>query len=242
MLDSVMLWFEEKEIKGGRKGNRRRSGRDSEMRRYNLRTFNLVFGVMILCILFFSFQPAHGQKIKDVDTPPETWGSPLVNSDYFSRDRDPHVAHACQSVEYQHLGKKFLREYASQQWESALDDLKFVLGYFPNHPKALMLMGSITQITKNHSLAIHYYGRALKLYPQYSLTHYQFGNFLIDIGIIDQGITELKDAIKINPKMTLAYAKLAEAYSKNGNLELARQVAEEARKLGYKGEIPGQRP
>jgi tetratricopeptide (TPR) repeat protein len=126
------------------------------------------------------------------------------------------------------------------KYQYAIADLIYTLDRFVNHPKALQLMGSLAELTNGPSLAIPYYQRALKLYPQYALTHAQFGVYLVDTGHINSGTAELKKAIEINPNLAIAYAWLASAYSRNGNLESARQAAERARALGYRGKIAGQ--
>src|SRR5215510_1062964 len=79
------------------------------------------------------------------------------------------------------------------------EDLKYVLKYFPNHVKALMLMNIIAKLTNNPLLPIPYYERAIKFYPQYALTHAQFGAYLVDIGRADLGMTKLKRAIEMDP-------------------------------------------
>jgi tetratricopeptide (TPR) repeat protein len=100
-----------------------------------------------------------------------------------------------------------------------------------------MLLSAVAKLTKTPSLAIPYYERALQLYPQHAITYAQYGQYLVDIGFIEAGITRLKKAIELNPNLALAYAWLAQAYSKTGNLDLARQAAERARTLGFKGKM-----
>lgn len=56
---------------------------------------------------------------------------------------------------------------------------------------------------------------------------------MIDISQIEIGISELKKAIKIDPKLKYAYVKLAEAYTKGNKLELSREALDKAKKLGY---------
>jgi Tfp pilus assembly protein PilF len=64
--------------------------------------------------------------------------------------------------------------------------------------------------------------------------------YLVDIGKIDAGIQKLQKAIEIDPGLGQAHAWLAKAYYKNGNSELARQAAEKAKALGYRGKITWQ--
>lgn len=110
-----------------------------------------LFGVFLYFIFLLSSQPVHALELKM----PDKEEAPNVY-DYFKKNVDPKVDEVVRSVEKNHL-KKFWEPYAYQRWEHAFGELKFILGYLPNHPKALMLMGSIAQITQNPSLGIRYY-------------------------------------------------------------------------------------
>jgi len=153
----------------------------------------------------------------------------MLNMDYF----DPQYKGKLITVESYHLTKEtFWKKFESRQYNYALQDLSFVLRYFPNHPKALQLMELLGKITQQPHLAIGYYEKAVRLYPQYALTHAQYGNCLVDIGQTEEGIGRLRRAIQINPKLAVTYYWLWDAYTKIGNLEMARQIAEKAKELG----------
>ena len=121
----------------------------------------------------------------------------------------------------------------------AIADLKYTLERFPNHPEALLYMGLVARMTKNPGMAITYYQHALTQYPQYAITHFQYGQFLMNLGDFDKAIEALKRSIAIDPKLVGSYVLLAQAYSKKGNSEIAREAAAQAKKLGYKGGIQG---
>jgi Tfp pilus assembly protein PilF len=157
------------------------------------------------------------------------------NNDFFAPNRDEILL---QNVEKYHLGpNNFWEKYRSGKFNYALQELDFVLRYYPNHPKALLLVGSIAKLTQSPSVAIPYYDKALRLFPQYALTHAQYGAFLVEIGNIAGGIAKLKEAIKMDPNLAPARAWLADAYQRKGELELARQEAVRAKELGYRGTI-----
>jgi Tfp pilus assembly protein PilF len=122
---------------------------------------------------------------------------------------------------------------------TAVYDVRYTLDRFANHTKGLQMAGIVATLTKKPSLAVYYFERALKLYPQYAITHAQYGAYLLNIGKIDVALARLKEAVDLDPKFAGAYALMAKAYTKNGNSELALQAAEKARELGYKGEVPG---
>jgi Tfp pilus assembly protein PilF len=117
---------------------------------------------------------------------------------------------------------------------NALADCKYTLDRVPNHPKGLVLTGMVARLMKNPTLAISYYQKALKLYPQYAVTRAQYGGFLVDIGNAKAGITEIQKAIKMDPNLALGHNLLAKAYLKIGNIDLARQASERARETGQR--------
>lgn len=161
--------------------------------------------------------------------------------DYFAAYQSTEIKEILYLVDVAHTNKVMDR-IRDGSIGYAIAEVKYALGKFPNHPKALMLIGLVAKLNKTSSLPIPYYEKALKLYPQYSLTHAQYGAYLVSIGRIDVGITKLREAIEIDPKLATAHAWLAQAYSKNGNPELARQAAEQARTVGYSVEIPADIP
>jgi predicted Zn-dependent protease len=160
-----------------------------------------------------------------------------TNKDYFtirtSQDR-----RLLRNVEKHHLSqKKFWKWYKAGKFSLALGELEFVLRYFPNHPKALQLLSSVALVSKKHSLAFPFFQNAINLYPQHALTHAQYGAHLVRMGLIEEGIVKLNAAINKNAKLVLGYVWLAQAYEKNGQSALARRAAEQAKVLGYQGQI-----
>jgi predicted Zn-dependent protease len=113
------------------------------------------------------------------------------------------------------------------------------LDRFPNHPKALQYLSLVSKLTKNTDLAILYYQKALSQYPQYAMTHAQYGQYRLSIGDVNGAIESLKRAVEIEPKLVGGYVLLAQAYSKQGNSELAAEAAAQANELGYKGSLSG---
>ena len=149
--------------------------------------------------------------------------------DYF----DPRYRVELATVEKYHLTKEtFWAEFKSKRYHYALNELKFVLRHFPNHPKALQLTELVAKMSNQPHLAIPYYEKAVRLFPQYAITHAQYGNYLVDTGQAEKGIEKLQRALQIDPKLPVAYYWLWDAYTKNGNVEMARQIAEKAKELG----------
>lgn len=161
------------------------------------------------------------------------WGTD--NWDYW--DTDPYVQALLKNVEYNHMGKHVLGAYAVGRYYDAVDNLGYTLRRFPNHPQALMLIGLLAKTTKNFVLPVEYFLKALSLYPQYALTHAQFGQYLVDIGQVGPGVERLNNALKIDPNLPQAYAGLAVAHQKMGQRDQALAFAQRAKELGYSGKI-----
>lgn len=162
----------------------------------------------------------------------------LKDRDYFDADRNPQTKDLLHVVDAYHLHKEFWDYYSIGDYDNVLPHVRYILIRFPNHPKALTVLSSVAKLTKNPALAIPYYQRALALFPQHALTHAQFGIHLVEIGHINEGVAKLQEAIRMDPRLALAHAWLANAYSKVGEFDLARQAAAQARELGYRGKIP----
>jgi tetratricopeptide (TPR) repeat protein len=173
--------------------------------------------IIILAMIVVSLSPGK----------PDAQG--VVERDYF----DPKYRLELVTVEKYHLTKEtFWQEFESKRYHYALGELKFVLRHFPNHPKALQLMELVAKMTNQPHLVIPYYEKAVRLFPQHALTHAQYGNYLVDTGQAEKGIGRLQRAIEIDPKLTVTYYWLWDAYTRTGNREMAQQIAEKAKELG----------
>ena len=122
--------------------------------------------------------------------------------------------------------------------KQALNEINYTLDRLVNHPKALALSASVTKLLGTPRLPITFYQRALQMYPHRAFTQAQFGNFLVEVGEIEQGIERLKMAIKLSPKLATSYGWLAWAYHKNGDSDLAAEFSVKAKKKGFKGKLP----
>lgn len=155
--------------------------------------------------------------------------------DYFTADEDP-VARQQLNINNQHHTDQVLYWLRQGRVDRAIEDAKFTLKYWPNHPRALFLMEFIARVARTPSLPIPYYEKAIYDYPQYALTHAQYGKYLLEIDRVDDSISHLKQAVELDPKLGAGHAWLGEAYLKSGRKELARKALEQARALGYKEE------
>lgn len=120
----------------------------------------------------------------------------------------------------------------------ALHNIRYTLDRFPNHPRALQQLSIVSQMIKNTALGVEYFEKAIKLFPQYAITRAQFGLYLTSIGNVAAGIDMLKRSTEMDPKLPAGYAGLAHAYVKMGDMTKAREAAEKARELGFRGKLP----
>jgi predicted Zn-dependent protease len=64
------------------------------------------------------------------------------------------------------------------QFEYAWSEYAFMLHYFPNHPRALELMGNLSIQMKQPDRASKYFERAIALYPNDDATQAMYNEFL----------------------------------------------------------------
>jgi len=161
----------------------------------------------------------------------------LMGKDYFAAINENVNRNLLTQVERYHFAENnFWQAYKERKYERAIAELKFVLRYFPNHPDALRMLGTLARLTERVSLPISFYENAIRLYPEYPLTHVQYGDYLVDIGLPEEGISKIAKAIEMDPDMAVAHVSLAKAYQKTGKKDLASREAQRARELGYKGD------
>ncbi len=156
-----------------------------------------------------------------------------MGTDYYSNT--PEDRNQLYQVELHHFTEdNFWGNFQRGQYRFAVKDLEFILRWFPNHPDALAMMGQIAKLTRNVSLPIAHFEKAITLYPQYGMTWMLYGSYLLDIGLLDEAIEKLKKALELDPTLGIACARLAKAYERQGNAALAREYYRKAQELGFK--------
>ena len=159
-----------------------------------------------------------------------------LNLDYFNGTNDPHI-NWLKNDQYEAHIKPLITAFGQGDLKRTRVELEYVLARFINHPQALAIAGAFAVSIKNPTWAVPYFEKALSVYPQYAVTHAQYGKYLTDIGMVDGGLERLKKAAEMDPKLVGAQVWLAAAYAKSGNADLARESAEKARSLGFKGDL-----
>ena len=209
----------------------------------------LIGNCALTLLLAFSLPLAHAQETDKEDhfkpLPDGTYRfsnqhGTRINQDYYmDPNTGPPNSTLLHMVERHHVTQKEWDNLAKGQYDSALNDVKYTLRRFPNHPTALMMMSIIAKMTDRKMMGIRYFDHPLALYPKYALTHALYGKYLIDIGMFDAGVEKLERAIEKDAKLGKAHGWLAEAYAENGRADLALEAAKRAREVGYRGRIAG---
>ena len=124
-------------------------------------------------------------------------------------------------MENGHLGPKtnprgFWPRYTEGNLPLAVNELKYVLWVFPNHPRALHLLGIVSKQLHDTSIPIAFYEKALRLFPDRAFTRAQYGAYLVDIGERAQGIVQLEKALQKDPGLLTARASLDKARREMG--------------------------
>jgi Tfp pilus assembly protein PilF len=190
--------------------------------------------VLVPVLLSIFVLPATGE---DLPRNERNSAGTLTNQDYFISHQYREMNELRYLLESHHLTPRVYGDVTAGRYHYALFDVDYVLERMPNHPRALQLIGTIAKLTKKPFLAVSYFKRALALYPQYALTHAQYGSYLADVGQVEAGIGELSRAIELDPKLLASHVWLAKVYLKAGNMTLAREHSEAARRLGFNGEV-----
>jgi predicted Zn-dependent protease len=158
-----------------------------------------------------------------------------LNHDYFNPDATIQRLRA--NVDVNHT-KPLFENIALRKMSNAIEEINYILARFPNHVQALSMTTAVAKLTKNSAFGIPFYERATSMFPRYAITHAQYGKYLVDFDQTTVGIERLKKAVELDPKLAPAYAWLAGAYLKSGNVELARESAAKAREFGFQGKLP----
>jgi tetratricopeptide (TPR) repeat protein len=161
----------------------------------------------------------------------ESW-----SGDYFTAREHPTSKTYLFNVDGGHTDviPKWLRE---NRIDNVLLELRYILDRIPNHPRALQYLSLVARLTKNASFGNAYFQNAIKRFPQYAITHAQYGLYLVQFGQPDAGIELLKKSVEMDPELSLGYAWLARAYFQIGKPDLGRLAASRAKELGNKDDL-----
>ena len=85
-----------------------------------------------------------------------------LERDYFTADEDP-AARRDLTLNNQHHTDNVLKWLREGNVNMALQDVKFTITKWPNHPRALILLEVIAGVAHSQNLPIPYYEKAIKV-------------------------------------------------------------------------------
>jgi len=142
-------------------------------------------------------------------------------------------------VELAHL-KPGIDKMRTKFYESAWGDFNFVLNYFPNHPRALLLMVELCQVWRDRRCNIDaYFDNAIRRTPQNAGIHLTKGFYLQRHGKFAEAIESYNKSLEINPDSANAHYNLGLAYLAQKQIASANEHAQKAYALGVT--LPGLR-
>jgi tetratricopeptide (TPR) repeat protein len=137
--------------------------------------------------------------------------------------------HLNQGIEKMNAGKFFAAEH----------DFKFMLRSFPNHPQALLEIGTLALKQNKPEIASPFYKKAIELYPLTASNYIVYGIFLHQQNEYDKAVDMYKNALKLDPNLSEAHYNLGLSLVKLKKYDDALFHAKKAYELDYP--LPGLR-
>lgn len=162
-----------------------------------------------------------------------------TNNDYYQARNNQQMAELLNAVEKYHL-QPGIDKMRSRSYSAAWGDFNFILNYFPNHPRALLLMGELCEKWRNPKCNVGgYFDKALQISPSNSGIHLTKGIYLQKQGKLDEAVESYRKSLEINPDFANAHYNLGLAYAEQKKFALANEHAQKAYALGIA--LPGLR-
>ena len=127
-----------------------------------------------------------------------------------------------------------LTQMGKGNYPVALDYFERALLYAPTYSTLEVNLGVVNGAmadagdTSRTVQAERHFQRAIALAPQDDTPHAYYGRWLNDHGRAPQAIAQLQTAIALNPQRLFQRDQLIQAYSRSGDLDAARQAAQQA--------------
>ena len=153
-------------------------------------------------------------------------------------NRDYYTAQSANNIDLLHTVEKYhlqqgYEKFSKKQYEYAFGDARFILHYFPNHPKALMLMAEICNRWQSPDCNPDAsFEKAVSRNPAVSETYVLYGIYLHRTKRFDAAVKNYKQALEIDPMSLNAHYNLGLAYVELKQYELANQQAQKSYALG----------
>jgi tetratricopeptide (TPR) repeat protein len=143
------------------------------------------------------------------------------------------------TVEHYHLYPAE-EKFRARTYEQAFNDLTFILRYFPNHPRALLLMVQLcTEWKSSHCTLDMVFEKAIAIKPDAPGTFVANGIYLHRAKRYKDAIASYERALALEPDSMNAHYNLALTYLETRQFAEANQHAQRAYALG--ATLPGLR-
>jgi tetratricopeptide (TPR) repeat protein len=156
--------------------------------------------------------------------------SAYAASDAFNYYQAP-PSDLLQKVEKYHL-QQGISQAKQGKFEYAWSEYAFMLHYFPNHPRALQLMGELSIQMEQTSRAMKYFERALSLYPDDAVTYGLYGKFLHKMGLYQDAVKQYQKAAALDNHHAEYHYDLGLAYFALKDFDKANRAAQIAYQQG----------
>jgi tetratricopeptide (TPR) repeat protein len=157
-----------------------------------------------------------------------------ANQNYYA-PVDPGVI---RSAEHNHLGqavnkmKQELRQ-GRYPYDGAYADLRYILDYVPNHPRALSLAAELALRANKPEWVERYFDHAFTLYPNYGETHALYAAYLHKRGRVKDAVAEYEKALALGNDTADTHYNLGLAYLAQKQYEKANLHAQKAYQVGF---------
>lgn len=161
------------------------------------------------------------------------------NRDYYAPRTTGNDRALFKNVEQYHL-QPGIDEMRKGRNGAALAHYEFILRYYPNHPRVLMLMSEMCSKWKVPACnAEKWFQMGIARNPRIAMTHLAYGVHLQRTNRLAEAIESYKNALAIDPSSMNAHYNLALAYFAQKQYALANQHAQASYELG--AALPGLR-
>jgi len=155
-------------------------------------------------------------------------GAQATDNDYYTTTD----ATLLRTVEHYHVvpAEEKIR---TKFYSAARGDVDFVLRYFPNHPKGLLLMAQMCAdgVTQHCDMDV-VFDKAIAINPNVAGTYVTQGVYLHRIKRYREAIASYQRALAIDPNSLNGHYNLGLAYLETKQYDLANQEAQRAYALG----------
>lgn len=160
-----------------------------------------------------------------------------TNNNYYEARSSSQLSELLAAVE-KHHEQQGIDKMRSRFYPGAWGDFNFMLNYFPNHPRALLLMGQLCERWPDPKCNMSaYFDKALQKSPDNEGVHLTYGVYLQKHGKLGDAIESYKKALEINPNSANTHYNLGLAYLAQKDFDLANKHAQQAYALGIP--LPG---